>query len=89
MYESGQMCHSFAVVLSKTLFVLHFNTKPIHCFSHVRPEKTWSWLALLAACLGICVFQYLQKGAHSPLSLSQNEVLVQVNVILLSASSHS
>lgn len=39
--------------------------------------------------LCICVFQYLQKGVHSPLCLPQSEASVQGSGILLSASSRS
>lgn len=36
-----------------------------------------------------CILQYLQKGVHFPLCLSQNEAVAQGNEIQLEASSHS
>lgn len=37
----------------------------------------------------MCIFQYLQKGAHSLLCLSQNVVLFQESTFLPAAVSHS
>lgn len=56
--------------------------------SKFRPKETQSWI-LACVCVCICVFHYLQKGVHSPLFQSQNEVSVQGNETLLSASSRS
>lgn len=87
VYEAGQIlirtCYHRAIIALRSTLT----QPPFSVFS----IQTWGDLVLycLACCLSVCVFQYLQKGVHSPLCLSQNAALVQGNAILLAASSRS